>query len=174
MFDAQGPDGSGVRAENGSDLTVTNSTFDSGRGDDGSAIVVRNGNLTVDGATFTNNAATNDGTIHCWQGADCIVRNSLFQGNDADRGAVAWIDGPGNAVFEGNTVCDSAGNFGALDLENTTISIQRSVFYDNTGLSGPLILVDNYATANLQNNHFVGTDSSGAVMSSRSRATRPR
>ena len=111
--------GAALHAQRGSNITVTNSTFDNNDGTNlsnkpystGAISLFGFGSLTVDDSTFTNNKGYAGGALHVTI-SDLIVKNSLFRGNDSTAGAnKSFVDVPGGggAIYlDGATVPNDA------------------------------------------------------------------
>ena len=95
--------GAALHAQRGSNITVTNSTFDNNDGTNlsnkpystGAISLFGFGSLTIDNSIFTNNKGYGGGALHVTI-SDLIVKNSLFTGNDSTAGAnKSFVDVPG-------------------------------------------------------------------------------
>ena len=95
--------GAALHAQRGSNITVTNSTFDNNDGthlsnkpySTGAISLFGFGSLTIDNSIFTNNKGYGGGALHVTI-SDLIVKNSLFTGNDSTAGAnKSFVDVPG-------------------------------------------------------------------------------
>lgn len=99
-------DSSGAILALSSSLEVDNCMFTDNQADFGSAISVRNGNMTVSKSTFKNNREDN-GAIYGYL-ANIVIKNTLFENNVANYG--------GGVIF----------------VENTTLTVTSSSFKKNS------------------------------------------
>ena len=102
-------DGAALHGQAGTNITVTNSTFD---GNDGASISDKGystgaislfayGSLTVKDSEFTNNKGFGGGALHITS-SDLTVENSTFIGNDSTSGAnkgSVFVPGGGGAIY---------------------------------------------------------------------------
>lgn len=126
----------------GADVRVIDCTVKSHRGDNGGALFVAGGSLTVDRSDVTGNVATSLGGAIAAQGASVVVTNSTVADNKIDAGGSF---GGGMAVYDGAT----------LELTNTTFSGNTAV-----GTGGGLAITGAGAVA-VRNCTFSGNTASG-------------
>lgn len=142
------------------ETVVTGSTFSNNQaGNNGGAIVHRDGTMMVGGSTFTSNFATNGGgAIRNWNSGTATVANSSFiynsAGNDVGNTGGGAIRNDAimtiiNSLFVSNEQLD--GNGGAV--HNTdTLDIINSTFANNTADAGTgLSVYSRLGTANVRN-----------------------
>lgn len=112
-------------------LTITNSTFTGNYTlDNGGAIHITGGTVSVAGSSFTNNnnAAIDDGGAIYLNAGTLTVSSSTFSGNRANEeggaifknGGTLTIDG--SSVFDGNISVNDGGGLYAINAGNTTIT----------------------------------------------------
>ncbi len=110
--------------------------FDSNTGDGGGALYFHNSVLTITSSTFTKNVGQGIGTIQA-DGTTFDFTNVTFYENHsaASVGATLALFGGGgtllNCTFLGN-VCDAANEFGAAIFGSPNLTIQNTIFDDNT------------------------------------------
>jgi hypothetical protein len=111
--------------------------FDSNTGDSAGAAYFHNSTLTITASTFTNNVGqTGIGTIQA-DGTTFDFTNVTFYGNHATTGVgatLALFGGDGtllNCTFAKNQ-CDAANQFGAAIFGSPSLTIQNTLFDDNT------------------------------------------
>ena len=102
-------DGAALHGQEGSIITVTNSTFDNNDGakisdkgySTGAISLFAYGSLTIKDSVFTNNKGYGGGALHITS-SDLIVEDSIFRGNDSTAGAdknLVAIPGGGGAIY---------------------------------------------------------------------------
>jgi len=110
--------------------------FDSNTADGGGAAYFHNSVLTITASTFTGNVGRGIGTIQA-DGTTFDFTNVTFYGNHSSAGVgatLALFGGGGtllNCTFA-NNVCDSANNFAAAIFGSPNLTIQNTIFDDNT------------------------------------------
>jgi hypothetical protein len=111
--------------------------FDSNTGDSAGAAYFHNSTLTITASTFTNNTGlTGIGTIQA-DGTTFDFTNVTFYGNHAKAGVgatLALFGGDGtllNCTFADNE-CDAANQFAAAIFGQPSLTIQNTIFDDNT------------------------------------------
>jgi hypothetical protein len=111
--------------------------FDSNTGDSAGAAYFHNSTLTITASTFTNNTGqTGIGTIQA-DGTTFDFTNVTFYGNHAKAGVgatLALFGGDGtllNCTFSDNK-CDAANQFAAAIFGQPNLTIQNTIFDDNT------------------------------------------
>jgi hypothetical protein len=111
--------------------------FDSNTGDSAGALYFHNSILTITASTFTNNVGqTGTGTIQA-DSTTFDFTNVTFYGNQATAGVAATLalfGGGGtllNCTFADNK-CDAANQFGAAIFGSPDLTIQNTIFDDNT------------------------------------------
>jgi hypothetical protein len=111
--------------------------FDGNTGDSAGAAYFHNSTLTITASTFTNNIGqTGIGTIQA-DGTTFDFTNVTFYGNHATAGVgatLALFGGGGtllNCTFARNQ-CDAANQFGAAIFGSPGLTIQNTIFDDNT------------------------------------------
>lgn len=111
--------------------------FDGNTGDSAGALYFHNSTLTITASTFTANVGkTGTGTIQA-DGTTFDFTNVTFYGNHATAGVaatVALFGGGGNLLnctFASN-VCDATNMFAAAIFGSPSLTIQNTIFDDNT------------------------------------------
>ncbi len=111
--------------------------FDGNTGDSAGALYFHNSTLQITASTFTNNVGlTGIGTIQA-DGTTFDFTNVTFYGNHAKAGVgatLALFGGGGtllNCTFADN-VCDAANQFGAAIFGSPNLTIQNTLFDDDT------------------------------------------
>jgi predicted outer membrane repeat protein len=111
--------------------------FDGNVADSAGAAYFHNSTLTITASTFTNNAGQKGvGTIQA-DGTTFDFTNVTFYGNHAKTGVgatLALFGGDGkllNCTFANNQ-CDAANQFGAALFGSPNLTIQNTIFDDNT------------------------------------------
>ncbi|MDR1616446.1 MAG: right-handed parallel beta-helix repeat-containing protein, partial [Syntrophomonadaceae bacterium] len=126
------------------DLTISRSGTVAAT-DQGGAIYVKSGNLTVENVTISNCAAksSGDGGAIYLSGGSVTVKDSYFTGNKApsDGGAIYADSGSltvTNSTFVNNTATSYGG---AIHIESTAVSlnVSNSTFYGNSAKYGGAI-----------------------------------
>jgi hypothetical protein len=116
---------------------VDRCVFDGNTGDSAGAAYFHNSTLTITASTFTNNVGqTGVGTIQA-DGTTFDFTNVTFYGNQTKTGVgatIALFGGDGtllNCTFADNQ-CDAANEFGAAIFGSPDLTIQNTLFDDNT------------------------------------------
>jgi hypothetical protein len=110
--------------------------FDSNTGDSGGAAYFHNSTLTITSSTFTSNVGQGVGTIQA-DGTTFNFTNVTFYKNQSATGVgatLALFGGGGtllNCTFLGN-VCEAANQFAAAIFGSPNLTIQNTIFDDNT------------------------------------------
>lgn len=140
--------GGAIRVFDGTTTVVGSSFTDNTADKDGGAIRITDGSLVIDESTFDNNHASEDGGAIRTQGALLEVSNSTFTGNSADSGGAVRVENA-NAVlslnvFASNVATDDGGavskdSDGGLSDPTTTLSVDDSLFFDNSSPSGAAV-----------------------------------
>jgi len=110
--------------------------FDSNTGASGGAMYFHNSILTITASTFMNNVGTGVGTIQA-DGTTFNFTNVTFYGNQssASVGATLALFGGGGTLLNctfANNMCTAANMFGAAIFGSPTLTIQNTIFDDNT------------------------------------------
>ena len=161
FIDNHNYDNGGAIYVNGSDITITGSTFANNTGFEGGAIYIIDCNATITGSEFTNNTATGDGAhggsggaISC-DGDTLNIDNCVFTDNtalpgDPDLGDLweSWggaVEACQNAVITNSKFNNNnATNAGAISIVwGDNVEISNSNFTDNTAVYGGAIFVLN-------------------------------
>lgn len=143
--------GAALHGQEGSIITVTNSTFD---GNDGATISDRKystgaislfayGSLSIKNSVFTNNKGYAGGALHVTS-SDLIVEDSVFTGNDSTAGAdknFVDVPGSGGAIYlDAASVPNDPRFYGNLpehnlegEAEAGVVSVRNSRFERNRG-----------------------------------------
>jgi hypothetical protein len=110
--------------------------FDSNTADGGGAAYFHNSTLTITASTFTANVGQGIGTIQA-DGTTFNFTNVTFYGNHSSAGVgatLALFGGGGtllNCTFA-NNVCDATNQFAAAIFGSPNLTIQNTIFDDNT------------------------------------------
>jgi hypothetical protein len=114
--------------------------FDSNTGDSAGALYFHNSTLTITASTFTGNVGqTGIGTIQA-DGTTFDFTNVTFYGNHATAGVgatLALFGGDGkllNCTFA-NNACDAPNQFGAAIFGSPSLTIQNTIFEDDTAMN---------------------------------------
>ena len=157
-------DGAALHGQAGTNITVTDSTFD---GNDGASISDKGystgaislfayGSLTIKDSEFTNNKGFGGGALHVTS-SDLTVENSTFIGNDSTSGAnksSVFVPGGGGAIYlDAASVPNDSKYYGTLDghdleaeAEGGTVKITGSNFENNRAAGqGGAIMAWGYA-----------------------------
>jgi hypothetical protein len=111
--------------------------FDSNTGDSAGALYFHNSTLTITASTFTGNVGlTGTGTIQA-DGTTFDFTNVTFYGNHARAGVAATLAlfGGGGTLLNctfANNVCDAANMFGAAIFGSPNLTIQNTIFDQDT------------------------------------------
>jgi hypothetical protein len=111
--------------------------FDSNTGDSAGALYFHNSTLTITASTFTGNVGqTGTGTIQA-DGTTFNFTNVTFYGNHSTAGVGATLSlfGGGGTLLNctfANNVCDAANMFGAAIFGSPNLTIQNTIFDDDT------------------------------------------
>jgi len=111
--------------------------FDSNTGDSAGALYFHNSVLQITASTFTNNVGkTGTGTIQA-DGTTFTFTNVTFYGNQSTAGVAATLAlfGGGGSLLNctfANNQCDAANMFGAAIFGSPNLTIQNTIFDDNT------------------------------------------
>jgi hypothetical protein len=111
--------------------------FDSNTGDSAGALYFHNSILTITASTFTDNVGqTGTGTIQA-DSTTFNFTNVTFYGNQATAGVAATLAlfGGGGTLLNctfANNQCDAANEFGAAIFGSPDLTIQNTIFDDNT------------------------------------------
>jgi predicted outer membrane repeat protein len=153
--DSTADDGGAVLVDGGA-LTVLDSTFSDNQSEwNGGAIAARTGALTVTDSTFIDNTAS-------WYGGalyseDVItVTGSTFTGNRAEDGGAMEADGGGwieRCTFSGNRSTNGMGG-GALFVYTSTLLVSNSTFADNRATEGSGGAINNGGELRILNSTF--------------------
>lgn len=155
-----------LRIENSASATLDNVTITGCSRDQGAGLHAKNSTVTVLGATFTDNHATNQGGGHVWcEGCTLTVDASTFTGGTSSTiGAGIRISGSAGGVdivgssFDGNVASTDGGAIAAL---TGTLTVTDSTFTGNSAATGGglSLAADGYF---LQQNTFCG-NTAGAL-----------
>jgi hypothetical protein len=111
--------------------------FDSNTGDSAGAAYFHNSTLTITASTFTNNVGqTGTGTIQA-DGTTFDFTNVTFYGNQSKAGVGATLSlfGGGGTLLNctfANNKCDAPNMFGAAIFGSPSLTLQNTLFDDNT------------------------------------------
>lgn len=134
--------------------TVKNSTFTGNTAsDDGGGLYLNQGTITVERSTFSRNTAgTAGGAIADNFIAGLVIKNSRFDGNEADRGGALYAAGAHpvtvtGSVFTANESTVATG--GAIDARGgIALTVKTSTFAGNTATTdGGAIALENAGTS---------------------------
>ena len=169
--------GSAIYSHNYSNfaLKVQKCEFSRNTAQEGGAIFVPQGSLTIADSIFTGNKATRVGGAVRAINADTIISGSTFTGNEAhDAAAVYSNDGTltvAASTFTGNK---ATGGGAAIFAENSVTNVSGSKFSDNTAADGSAIFT-NGGTLTVDASDFTGNKatgtSSGTIVSEGSTAS---
>jgi hypothetical protein len=149
------------RTPDGAKMTTTfdRCTFDGNQTNGGGALYFHNSKLVITASTFSNNTAKGSGAIQA-DGTDLDFTNVTFAGNSASGGlggAIALFGNGGslvNCTFADNKAEGGSGLFGAAIAGNPTLTIQNTIFSQNTSkdCGAPMACQDGSSTGdgNLQ------------------------
>ena len=117
--------------------------------DNGGAVFVNGGNLTVSNAIFRENKATNGGAIYVAGTAN--ITNSVFISNDPDKGGAIYVAGTAN--IESNEFTSNNATYGGAIYVNSAsdVSISSNTFEGNTADEGEAIYIENGAVSLSEN-----------------------
>jgi hypothetical protein len=156
-------------------LEVSQSTFNNNTAGFAAGIGVTDADVTIDDTVFRNNAAANDGGAIRIYGGTLTITRSLFDGNEAgasgsggaissEGGFVATTIVIDHSLFEGN----SAGDGGAVAVSGGGAGVQllvtRSTFVDNSGAAGAAVLIGGGAVAAIENSTFDSNPTTYSVL----------
>ncbi|NNE70990.1 MAG: hypothetical protein HKN29_11595, partial [Rhodothermales bacterium] len=141
-------------------------------GSTGGAVLVDDGDLTLNLGTAFQNSATDGGAMHvsgATGGIDISITNSRFYRNDASNdGGALFLGNPTaastltieNTIFSGN---DAVGDGGAISslLANWAVTAMNNTFEDNSAVDGGAIIFA-LGTLDIDNQIFFGNTASGA------------
>jgi hypothetical protein len=152
--------GAGGLLDVNGDLTLTRTVLTAGQAPTGAAVRVT-GDLVASESVFSEHVGTDGGL---WCGAGCDVSDSRFQDNNVTRGGAILLTGSDPSTLSGLVVCGNSGS-DVLDVEAGTVTLDRSLVFDNAVLSGTLHIGPT-ATASIVNTHLVGNTatSTGAAV----------
>jgi hypothetical protein len=114
--------------------------FDGNIGDGGGAAYFHNSTLTITSSTFSNNVGQGIGTIQA-DGTVFDFTNATFYGNHSSAGVGATLALFNSSTMNGGTllnctfadnVCDAANMFAAAIFGSPVLTIQNTIFDDNT------------------------------------------
>lgn len=167
--------GSVVRSGNGSELVVTDCTFDNNYSQQGGVISLHSGSSAeIVTSEFSNCEATKNGGALYTTGADVTINGATFKNNSAVNGAAIYMDSGslslegdnafGNevALFENNKATTNGGavfvNKGSLTVDGYEFNTNKSgkwggaiVYANSTTISSQITscqFIDNSATGN--------------------------
>jgi predicted outer membrane repeat protein len=131
--------GTVFRTPDGPQMTTTfdRCTFDGNQAGHGGAMYFHNSKLAIIASTLSGNSAKGSGAIQA-DGTDLDFTNVTFSGNSATSGlggAIALFGNGGklvNCTFAGNKAEGGSGLFGAAIAGNPTLTIQNTIFSNNT------------------------------------------
>ena len=119
------------------------------------------GAATIDHSTFTNNRVTKStgynygGAIHSASEEGIEVRNSYFENNEVPYlGSAIFLNNDGEDIIENCTFKNNTGNYGAINAENTKVTIKDSKFSDNNGNNGAADVIMNSDDSSIANCDF--------------------
>jgi hypothetical protein len=119
--------------------TIDRCLFDGNNADSGGAAYFHNSTLTITASTFTGNIGQGTGTIQA-DGTTFDFTNVTFYENHSSTsvGATLSLFGGGgnltNCTFLGNE-CDAANMFAAAIFGSPNLTIQNTIFDDNTAMN---------------------------------------
>jgi predicted outer membrane repeat protein len=143
--------------------TFSDNTVDTDGGDGGA--IANYGSLTVDGAAFLDNDASNGGAIYNFTGGSLTLNGDSFTGNET-------VDGDGGAVYNAGTMTvgfttlnDNTAEYGGAVYVNTTGSthISDSMFTHNTANADGGGIDDEAGTAVLSHVTFYDNDPDNCI-----------
>jgi hypothetical protein len=123
--------------------TIDRCLFDSNTGDSAGAAYFHNSVLTITASTFTGNIGQGTGAIQA-DGTKFDFTNVTFYGNHSSAGVGATLSlfnasgTPGGTLLNctfANNVCDAASMFAAAIFGSPDLTIQNTIFDDNTALN---------------------------------------
>lgn len=166
--------GSVVRSGNGSELVVTDCTFDSNYSQQGGVISLHSGSSAeIVTSEFSNSEAAKNGGVLYTTGADVTINGATFKKNRAVNGAAIYIDSGsvslegdnafGNevALFENN---EATTNGGAIFVNKGSLSVEGYEFNTNkSGKWGGAIVYANSTTiaSQITNSQFKDNSATG-------------
>jgi Ca2+-binding RTX toxin-like protein len=141
--------GGGLFTFNGTNTTISDSTFSGNTGGAGGGLQNRGGVLTVTNSTFSDNTAANFGGGGIYTDSfggnvgDATLTNVTVVGNSGRNGAGIYANNGNlsvvNSTITGNTVTAGGPNGGAFGVSNlATVDITNSIILGNSGLGGAI------------------------------------
>jgi predicted outer membrane repeat protein len=127
------------------DITLTGGMVE----DNGGAVFVNGGNLTVSNAIFRENKATNGGAIYVAGTAN--IESNQFTSNNATYGGAIYVNSASDVsissnTFEGNTADEGEAIYienGAVSLSENTISDGQTIYLGGGTVNSILIFLAN-------------------------------
>ena len=138
-------------------LNLINVTFKDNKANFGGAIVSHN-IITITDSTFINNSANNGGALANTNYATATITNTLFQDNSAvTMGGAIYNEHQSEMTIDNGTfIANTANNGGAIDNDQATLSIEKSLFEENVCLDYAGAIYNRfYATLTVKNNLFI-------------------
>lgn len=120
-------------------VIVDKSTFDGNQATGGGVLYLHHTDLTLTASTLSNNTAEGAGAIQA-DDTTLTITNATFAGNRATKGlggAIALFGNGGklrNVTFANNHADGGSGLFGAAIAGGTTLTIDNSLFANNTSM----------------------------------------
>lgn len=119
------------------------------------------GAASVINSIFTNNRVTKStgsnhgGAIYSVSEEGIEVRNSYFENNEVPYlGSAIFLNNDGEDIIENCTFKNNTGNYGAINAENTKVTIKDSKFSDNNGNNGAADVIMNSDDSSIANCDF--------------------
>ncbi len=159
IYGASGSVGSAIYVRN-ADLTLQNSVFVNNSGSNCAALSLQDGRLVIEETTFTNNYAAGSSAALCAINASSGSRiyKSSFTNNTANYdGAIYLVDSVVQIErsWFSNNIA-TGGSSGALGLSYGNYNFTNNIFVQNDAFYGPTVMSFDAATATLQHNTFNG------------------